>query len=598
VGSNDGQLHVFDAGIFAGDDCRLPNLDDRDGDGQPDGDGDPIEGAFDNGTGKELFSFVPRMMLPHLRDLVRDDRQDWGLDNTPRIADVFIDPNATTAGSVACLDREWRTVLIGGYREGGSGYFALDITQPDELDSANVPQPINGYVPSCLDGSANCGNRPFPYTLWEFYDAVPGDSAARMDEDLNNLPDLAETWGVPAVTRIRTCDDVCANASIEDRFVAIFGGGLGESGATEPTGNFVYMVDIETGSVLWKEPVAGAVPGDVVPVSGGDGYLKYLYFGTTDGFVYKSIFDSAPMRIADVTVTTRIAGVNTDVTTKRLVGPIGDTDRYDPFQVFTTNGKPIYHELAVIFVQQRNAYALGFGTGNRWNLWDFTGNIEGRFYMLLDTGFVDANRDGVLDAVCVGVGCTQPLTETAYEELIPDTNPGDLTNFLLDAADLTPGWWLRLGANERVINEPFALSGITIFTSFLPDEIENPDGTCSRTGQSHIFIVGTLSGGGYWFPDPDDPSERARYFVSEYFHSASFVERGATGNLTPQSGGTNADQLTDSLELVREELKRLFPANCRFGNFTQNVKTLRQDTNIVFIAPVPICIEPTNFREF
>jgi Tfp pilus tip-associated adhesin PilY1 len=598
VGSNDGQLHAFDAGIFQGDDCKLPTTDDRDGDGQPDGDGDPLNGAFDNGTGREIFSFVPRVTLPHLRYLAQNDRQDWGLDNTLRVEDVFIDPNASTAGTVTCLDREWRTVAIGSYREGGSGYFALDITQPDTFDSDNVPQPVNIYVPSCIDGPAGCDNRPFPYVLWEFYDSVPGNLEARMDEDLNNLPDLAETWSVPAVTRIRTCDDSCTDASIEDRFVAVFGGGLGESGPTQPTGNFVYMVDVETGQVLWKEPVAGAVPGDVVPVTGGDGYLKYLYFGTTDGYVYKSIFDSGPMRIADVTVQTRIAGVNTDVTTQRLVGPVGDTDRYDPFQVFTTNGKSIYHELAVVYVQQRNGYALAFGTGNRWNLWDFQGSVEGRFYVFLDTGFVDTDRDGVMDPACVGVGCTQPLAEGAYHELAPDNNPGDLTNYLIDAADPTPGWWLRLGANERVITEAFALSGVTIFTSFLPDEIENPDGTCSRTGQSHIFIVGTLSGAGYWFPDPDNSSIRSRYFTSEYFHSAPFVERGATGNLTPPSGGSNADQLTESLALVREELKRLFPANCRFGNFTQNVKTLRQDTNIVFIAPVPICIEPTNFKEF
>ena len=168
-----------------------------------------------------------------------------------------------------------------------------------------------------------------------------------------------------------------------------------------------------------------------------------------------------------------------------------------------------------------------------------------------------------------------------------------------DSGDASPGWYMNLGAGERVITEGFALSGITIFTSFLPDEVENPDGTCSRTGESHIFIVGTVTGAGYWFPDPDDPSSRERYFTSAYFTSAPFVERGATGNQTdPGGGGANADQLTASLAKVREELKSLFPPNCRFGNYTQNVKSLRQDTRIVFIAPIPICIEPSNFKEF
>ncbi len=268
--------------------------------------------------------------------------------------------------------------------------------------------------------------------------------------------------------------------------------------------------------------------------------------------------------------------------------------------MFQTNGGPIYHEIAAIYVQQRQTYALAFGTGDRWNLWSDS-NIEGRFYMILDTGFVDSNRDGTLDIVCGG--CPTPLREASggtsiYHEIVPDDSPGDLSSYLTDPSDPTPGWWMHLAPEERIITEAFALSGITFFTSFVPSEVENPDGTCSRAGESHIFIVGTVSGAGYWIPDPDDLTSRQRFFTSAYFTSAPFVERGATGNLSPTGGGTNADQLTDSLEAVRDELKRLFPANCRFGNFTQNVKTLRQDTRIVFIAPVPICIEPTNFKEF
>lgn len=598
VGSNDGQLHAFDAGIFQGPDCKLPTTDDRDGDGQPDGDGDPLDGEFDNGTGKELFAYVPRQMLPQLHELATGVEQQWGIDNSTRIDDVFIDPAASVTGTPTCLDREWRTVAIGSYREGGSGYFALDVTQPDTIDSSsNVPEPINGYVPSCLDGGADCGNRAFPTALWEFIDSVPGNVAAQLDEDRNGWPDLGNTWSVPATARIQVCDASCTASSVEDRYVAIFGGGLGDP-PTRVTGNFVYMVDIETGNVLWKKGVLGSVPADVTTVLGGDGYLKHLYFGTTAGRVYKVALESGPMRLADVTVTTRIAGSDVDVVTQRLVGPAGDTARYDPFAIFVTNGTPIYHEVAAVYVQQRQAYALGFGTGNRWNLWEET-DLPGRFHMILDTGFVDANRDGIADVPCSGAGCPRPLDESSYEELDPDFGANDLTGYLTDLTDPTPGWYLDLDPDERVITEGFALSGITIFTSFVPDEVENPDGTCSRTGESHIFIVGTVSGAGYWFPDPENTSLRQRYFTSAYFTSAPFVERGATGNQSDGGGGgNNADQLTDSLALVKEELKSLLPPNCRFGNYTQNVKSLRQDTRIVFIAPVPICIEPTNFKEF
>lgn len=597
IASNDGQLHFFDAGMFEGEECLLPTTEDRDNDGQPDGDGDPIDGRFNNGTGREIFSFVPRPMLRHLKFLQENNRQEWGLDNTPRVDDVFIDPNASTTGSVACLEREWRTVLIGSYREGGSGYFALDITQPDEIDPAtNIPEPAGSYVPSCTNGGSACGDRVFPYVLWEFYDTVPGLPLVRMDEDLNGWPDLGETWSVPATGRIRVCNSSCDPESVEDRYVAIFGGGLGET-PSRPTGNFVYMVDIETGKVLWKHQVVGSVPADVTAIPGGDGYIKYLYFGTTAGRVYKVIFESGPMRLANVTISTLNGAAVTTVATQRLLGPAGDTNRYRPFEIFRTNGTPVYYEIAAIWVQRAQKYALAFGTGNRWDLWQ-TGTGEGRFYVILDTGFVDADRNGTVDPPCGA--CPAPLVESAYQQLLPGVNPGLVANYLTDASDPTPGWYLRLDSDERVISEAFALSGITIFVSFQPDEIENPDGTCSRTGTSRLFIVGTLGGTGYWFPNPNNPGTRARYFTTSGFQSAPFVERGATGNQSGSGsgGGANADRLTESLQLVRDELRKLFPPNCRFGNYTQNIKSLRQDTRITFIAPIPICIEATNFKEF
>ncbi len=91
--SNDGQLHAFDAGIFRDPasgtaECLLPAKDlDGDGvaevdeftDGVLDYDVDDdiesetehvLDGAYDNGSGREVFSFIPRAMLEdaaHLR---------------------------------------------------------------------------------------------------------------------------------------------------------------------------------------------------------------------------------------------------------------------------------------------------------------------------------------------------------------------------------------------------------------------------------------------------------------------------------------------------------------------------------------------------
>jgi hypothetical protein len=619
AGSNDGQLHVFDAGIFRGTDCLFPAKDfngdgavnsndlDIDGDGQPDYDQDDDDGvtngAFDNGTGRELFSFIPRAMLPRISDIGEGTEQVWSLDGTVRIDDAFIDPHATTNGSVACTAREWRTVMVGGYREGGPGYFALDVTQPDTYDSAKVPQPLAGsYVPSCLDGGTGCGSSAYPAVLWEFQDqAAVNSSLVMLDEDLNDKPDLANSWSRPGTGRIRVCTGGCSANETEDRFVAVFGGGVGDDPSTV-TGNYVYMVDLETGKTLYKKKVEGSVPADVAAVDlNGDGYLDTLYFGTTSGFLYKASLDtpSNPMKIATQTITTRVAGTNYSVTVERIVGPSGEAKKYDPFKVFTTGGRPIYFEVGVLFVPQRAHYALAFGTGNRWDLWAFDGSV-GRFYMLLDTDFADADHNDVVDAP-TGVSVV-PLTESNYQAVAADA-PFDPAspppNYLLATNDSTPGWYITLQPDERVITEAFGLSGITFFTSYEPQStVESGDDgpACSKTGTSHIFIVGTYNAIGYSIPEDGTLNDRVRYTSAPAFTTQPYTEQSATKNAS--TPGTNSDEITESLALIEHELQSTLPSTCRFANYTLNLKTIRSDTGVVFIAPIPICIEPTNWKEF
>jgi type IV pilus assembly protein PilY1 len=58
------------------------------------------------------------------------------VDGTPTAGDVFI-------------GGQWRTILVGGYRAGGTGYYALDITDPANplvlWEISNINQPFNIY---------------------------------------------------------------------------------------------------------------------------------------------------------------------------------------------------------------------------------------------------------------------------------------------------------------------------------------------------------------------------------------------------------------------------------------------------------------------
>ncbi len=345
VGANDGQLHFFDTGIRqVVDDTSTQAL------------GDTVE-LFNDGGGKELFSYVPRLVMPIIRDQAEGVRHVYSMDGSVSVADAFIDP-VDADGSSTLTDRNWRTVLVGGLREAGdfflvpdrvddfkSGYFALDITQPDIVgerttneDITLVPcaaagcdetsTPPTEFNPTCQDedstglvtASATCPFRinsppdpiPFPAELWSFTDSweveEPTDvfTTYFLDEDLvgengRGFPDLADTWSRPVIGQIAMCAVGGANclpggSDLITKHVAIFGGGMDPENKDAPVpdelrGTYLYMVDIETGRSIYKRRLGtgtGSAPADPAVLDiDRDGIFDVVYMGTTDGFLYK-----------------------------------------------------------------------------------------------------------------------------------------------------------------------------------------------------------------------------------------------------------------------------------------------------------------------
>ena len=181
------------------------------------------------------------------------------------------------------------------------GYYALDLTQPDTYDGNDAPEPTSGYVPSCIEplGGADCGPIPYASQLWEFTDSYLLSNPARearFDRDQDGLVDLVEGWSAPNLGMIQICTSSCGAADqvLEARHVMVVGGGLDKSNAT---GNWIYMVDVETGQSIYKQqlldPVdlssGGAVAAEPAAVdSDGDGFLDRIYIATLKGFVYRA----------------------------------------------------------------------------------------------------------------------------------------------------------------------------------------------------------------------------------------------------------------------------------------------------------------------
>jgi hypothetical protein len=47
-----------------------------------------------------------------------------------------------------------------------------------------------------------------------------------------------------------------------------------------------------------------------------------------------------------------------------------------------------------------------------------------------------------------------------------------------------------------------------------------------------------------------------------------------------------------------DNLKKLFPENCRFANYRVDIKTIAADTRVERIAPIPICLVEKNWKEY
>jgi hypothetical protein len=624
VGHNDGMLRAYNAGQF-----------------------DSTTGMYDNGTGNELFAFVPRAVMPTIRQISSHSsiQHQWTVDGTPAIFDAFIDPRNDPPDAA---QRQWRSVLVGGLREGGRAFFALDVTQPDPLtmpgpDGEFVPASAPPSVPLCATAAfspSSCGPVPYGWPLWEFTDSTEdsifsGMAPPRMpmDENASGAPDLGDTWSTANLGRIRLCTGancslVDPEADIEDRFVAVFGGGMDPLSKVAPkSGDFLYMLDVETGKVLYKRPLlapdgtsGGAAPGSPAAVdTNQDGYLDRIYIGTTGGYMYR--VDLGPDSAGNIPrMTTRNieipAGSNDNFGLVRIWEHSTGEEAWLPQVIFDANfdgddpvafPRPIYHRPSVFFVGKLGLYGLAFGTGDREDLWAVTGQEE-RFYVFVD----DSHR----------ADTDLPYTETNFERILQDDPAGVGLDLFVSRGHGHKGWYLVLDENHRVITPGFSLFGVIFFSTYEPlvtvttDENCDPNteecpelilacdadaggddvGFCSRTGTSRLFVVNATNA------DPLMPGDdgATRYRVIAQFVTSPFAEPGQTKNpgVGGEGDGDDADQLTEEDLAIMEALKQLYPSECRFTNYRIDIKTIASDTRVERIAAVPICIIEKNWKEF
>ena len=174
--------------------------------------------GFDATSGEEKFAYVPNLVMENLYKFTLPDySHQMSVDGSPGINDIFIDDGRV-------LDQRWRTVLMGGLRAGGKGYYALDITDPSTFTKAGMPANV----------------------MWEFTSANDdrlGLSFSTPNMVMSNATMVVDCPEViPAPTTTPTCTS--------PRWISLFGNGYNQTNAAGESALFALFMD-RGGNTSW-----------------------------------------------------------------------------------------------------------------------------------------------------------------------------------------------------------------------------------------------------------------------------------------------------------------------------------------------------------
>ncbi len=460
AGANDGMLHAFNAGFY--DVLNKKYC----ADGVING-GGCASGSYS--LGEELWSFIPRGLLPHLKWLTDPDYTHvYYVDLKPKITDVKI----FTADSTHV--NGWGTILIGGFRYGGkdiswtSGltnystspeYFALDITDP-----------LN------------------PSLLWTFSD-----------------PGLGLSMSYPSISR--TCDADKANCE----WFAIFGSGATDhdifSNLTDFQDGNVFVLKISGGTDgavntwtedtnFWKIPTGNANSFMANPISidvDMDFDVDVIYVGENlqdiprNAYMYRITSDRG-------TINTPLNWSISTLANIELIAGANDSSK-------TITAAPS------AAMDDRSNLWVYWGTGQFLGESDKNQTDTGAFYAIVDECWSGSCNTSYTDLLNISAATIRTDGSVSGASGVCGGSVSSWTS-LLNAAYSCNGWAMYFGNTsietldftgaalshngERVISKPLIIGGLVIWATYIPGET-----FCSYEGESNIYAVYYKTGTAY-----------------------------------------------------------------------------------------------------
>ncbi len=459
AGANDGFLHLFNAGVWQT--STTPT-----GPAEPPG--------YDTGTGVEVAGFMPYTARQNAKELAVDSgaRDFYFVDGSPTVADAWIHSSGDgRQASKASDGSEWKTVLVGGMRQGGRQYYALDVTDPAAAS--------------------------YPDYMWEF----------PLESDWVGQPSITDymgqTWSEPVITRIRVKVDVGGGFDDNggqgyERWVAIFGAGYdvvsdpNEAGydPAAKAGRAIIVLDLKSGRILARkkfDPLASDGQQEMLygfPSTPAvfdldfDGFADVIYIGDLGGQVWKWVITDLAEDVANGSGNESQPGWTFK---KYFEAPVYDNGS----QIFY---KSFFHAPAATY--RNGKLWLAFGTEERTNL-PFAGFAgtpaeNNRFYAVTD-----------LD----------PLERMS--PALATLNEGDLLQITLDGScqDVTGyrGYYFLAEDGEKFVTQVDIFFYWVFVASYKPTSTTGP---CEAGGEAFLYAFKIYCGEGLFSDSGGNPTSR------------------------------------------------------------------------------------------
>jgi type IV pilus assembly protein PilY1 len=399
-------------------------------------------------SGREVWAFMPRASMAAQKVLRANGtgmQHPYTLDGAPAayIQDVNQD------GSIISSDGD-KVYLYIGMRRGGKSYYALDVTNPDS-----------------------------PKLMWSI-------------EKSGDFSELGLSFSNPRVGLV--------NTGSGPRPVVMFAGGYdinkdrrGVIGSDDSEGNALYVVDAESGQLIWKArggsggasatvyehaDLVDSIPSTLsVADTDGDGLTDRMVVGDTGGNIWR----------AD------IQGDNTSRWKLTLLASVG---RHGSGAPSIATDRRFFHRPDLVPSKDGDGLFDGvvIGSGNRADPLDRGGTTLNFTYMIKDRH------------TAAGSGVDTGLRHVDF---------GDVTSNCLQSdggcvVNLTHGWRLGLEEpGEKVLATALTLTGKTFFTTYLPHSGTGATACSPSEGAGRLYAVSLQNATAVinYDTSDDDPSQ-------------------------------------------------------------------------------------------